>query len=157
MSAWWIGLSRRERIAVLSATTLVVLALVYLLGIEPAWRTRTRLAAELPRLRAEAAELDQLGAEAAKLKLRTRTLESPAQTRAALTRLLAEKSISGAQVREEGERIIVSAKRTEAAAWLTWLKDTSNELPLRIAAVRIARVGAGLVDAEVTLAPAGQR
>ena len=157
MSAWWIGLSRRERIAVLSATTLVVLALVYLLGIEPAWRARTRLAAELPRLRAEAAELDQLGAEAGKLKLRTRTLESPEQTKAALTRLLAEKNITGAQVREEGDRLIVSAKRTEAAGWLAWLKDASNELPLRIAVARIARVGAGLVDAEVTLAPAAQK
>jgi len=157
MREWWIGLSRRERIAVLSTAALVVLALVYLAGIEPAWRARTRLTAELPRLRAEAAELDQLGAEAAKLKLRTRTLESPEQTKAALTRLLAEKSISGAQVRDEGERIIVSAKRTEAAAWLTWLKDASNELPLRIAAARMTRVGTGLVDAEVTLAPAGQK
>jgi general secretion pathway protein M len=157
MRQWWIGLSRRERIAVLSAAALVLVALLYLAGIEPAWRARTRLTAELPRLRAEAAELDQLAAEAAKLKLRTRTLESPAQTKAALTRLLTEKSISGAQVREEGERIVVSAKRTEAAAWLAWLKDASNELPLRIAAVRIARVGAGLVDAEVTLAPAGQK
>ena len=157
MRQWWIGLSRRERIAVLCAAALVALVVLYLAGIEPAWRARTRLAAELPRLRAEAAELDQLGAEAGKLKLHTRTLESPAQTRAALTRLLAEKGIGGAQLREEGERIVVSAKRTEAAAWLTWLKDASNELPLRIAAVRIARVGAGLVDAEVTLAPAGQK
>lgn len=157
MRQWWIGLSRRERIAVLSAAALVVLALVYLAGIEPAWRARTRLTAELPRLRAEAAELDQLGAEAAKLKLRTRTLESPEQTRAALTRLLAEKSISAAQVRDEGERIIVSAKRIEAAAWLTWLKDAASELPLRIATARMTRVGAGLVDAEVALAPAGQK
>jgi general secretion pathway protein M len=157
MRQWWIGLSRRERIAVLCAAALVVTTLVYLIGIEPAWRSRTRLSAELPRLRSEAAELDQLAAEAAKLKLHTRTLESPEQTKAALTRLLAEKNISGAQVREEGERIIVSAKRTEAAAWLTWLKDASNELPLRIAAARIARVSAGLVDAEVTLAPAGQK
>ena len=42
-------------------------------------------------------------------------------------------------------------------AWLAWLKDTTSELPLRIAAARMARVGTGLVDAEVTLAPAGQR
>jgi general secretion pathway protein M len=157
VSAWWIGLSRRERVAVLAAAAIVAVALIYLLGIEPAWRARARLTAELPRLRAEAAELDQLGAEAAKLKLHTRTLESPAQTKAALTRLLGDKSIGGAQVREEGERIIVSAKRTEAAAWLTWMKDASSELPLRIAAVRIARVGTGLVDAEVTLVPAGQK
>ena len=157
MRQWWIGLSRRERIATVIAATLVVLTLIYLAGIEPAWRTRAKLTADLPRLRAQAAELDQLAAEAKKLKLRTRTLESPEQTRASLTRFLAEKNVAGAQIREEGERVIVSAKRIDAAAWLAWLKDTTSELPLRIAAARMTRVGTGIVDAEVTLAPAGQK
>ena len=157
MRQWWIGLSRRERIATVIAATLVVLTLVYLAGIEPAWRSRAKLTADLPRLRAQAAELDQLAAEAKKLKLRTRTLESPEQTRASLTRFLAEKNVAGAQIRDEGERVIVSAKRIDAAAWLAWLKDTTSELPLRIAAARMTRVGTGIVDAEVTLAPAGQK
>ena len=157
MKQWWIGLSRRERIATSAAAALVVLTLVFLIGIEPAWRTRVKLGADLPRLRAQAAELDQLAAEAKKLKLHTRTLESPEQTRAALTRFLGEKGLSGAQMREEGERVIVSAKRIDAAAWLAWLKDTTNELPLRIAAARMSKVGTGMVDAEVTLAPAGQK
>lgn len=157
MKQWWIGLSRRERIATGVAAALVVLTLIFLVGIEPAWRTRVKLGADLPRLRAQAAELDQLAAEAKKLKLHTRTLESPEQTRAALTRFLGEKGLSGAQMREEGERVIVSAKRIDAAAWLAWLKDTTNELPLRIAAARMSKVGTGMVDAEVTLAPAGQK
>jgi type II secretory pathway component PulM len=157
MKQWWIGLSRRERIAVVSAAVLIALTIAFLGGIEPAWRTRARLANDLPRLRAEAAELDQLAAQAKMLKLRTRTLESPEQTRAALTRLLSEKNVSGAQMRDDGERFVVSAKRIDAASWLAWLKDASNELPLRIAAARMTRVATGLVDAEVTLAPAGQR
>jgi type II secretory pathway component PulM len=157
MKQWWIGLSRRERIATGAAAALVILVLVYLAGIEPAWRLRAKLAADLPRLRSEAAELDQLAAEAKKLKLRTRTLESREQTRASLNRSLGERGVVGAQLSDEGERIIVSAKRIDAAAWLAWLKDTTSELPLRIAAARMARVGTGLVDAEVTLAPAGQR
>ena len=157
MREWWIGLSQRERIATALAAALVALTLLYLGGIEPAWRSRVRLGADLPRLRAEAAELDQLAAEASKLKLRTRTLESPEQTRSALTRFLAEKNVIGAQIRDDGERFIVSAKRTDAAGWLVWLKDTTSELPLRITAAKMTRVGAGLVDAEVTLAPAGQK
>jgi type II secretory pathway component PulM len=48
MRQWWIGLSRRERIATAAATTLVVLTIVFLAGIEPAWRSRTKLAADLP-------------------------------------------------------------------------------------------------------------
>ena len=157
MRQWWIGLSRRERIATSVAAALVLLTLIFLIGIEPAWRTRAKLGADLPRLRAQAAELDQLAAEAKKLKLHTRTLESPEQTRAALTRFLSEKGVNGAQIRDEGERVVVSAKRIDAAAWLAWLKDTTNELPLRIAAARMSKVGTGMVDAEVTLAPAGQK
>ena len=157
MKQWWIGLSRRERTATSVAAALAALTLIFLIGIEPAWRTRVKLGADLPRLRAQAAELDQLAAEAKKLKLRTRTLESPEQTRAALTRFLGEKGVNGAQIRDEGERVIVSAKRIDAAAWLAWLKDTTNELPLRIAAARMSKVGTGMVDAEVTLAPAGQK
>lgn len=157
MREWWIGLSRRERIFTAAAAALVGLAVIFLAGIEPAWRLRAKLAAELPQLRAQAAELDQLAAEAKKLKLRTRTLESPEQTRATLTRFLGEKGVNGAQIREEGERVIVSARRIDAAAWLAWLKDTTSELPLRIAAARMSKVGIGMVDAEVTLAPAGQK
>jgi len=158
MKNWWIGLSRRERLAVVSGAALVVAALVYLLAIEPAWRTRAKLAVELPRLRAEAAELDALAAEAKKLKLRTRALESPEKTKAALARLLAEKSLAAEPIREaEGGRLVVSLKRADAGNFLAWLRDASGELPLSIAAVRIARVGTGLVDAEAALAPAGQK
>jgi len=155
---WWTGLSRRERIATVSAAALVLLTLLYLLGIEPAWRTRARLAADLPRLHAEASQVDAFAAEAKKLRARTRSLESPEQTRAALAKLLAEKNIAAAPLREaEGGSLIVSVRRAEAASFLAWLKDASTELPLRIATARIARVAPGLVDAEVTLTPAGQK
>ena len=158
MREWWTGLSQRERIAALIAAAFVALAVLYSVAIEPAWRTRARLGAELPRLRAEAAELDALAAEAKKLKARTRALESPEQTKATLTKLLAEKSIASAAIRDgEGERLLVSVRRAEAASWLAWLKDASSELPLRIATARIARVAPGLVDSEVSLEPAGQK
>jgi len=132
--------------------------MIYMLAIEPAWRTRTRLAADLPRLRTEVAELDALGAEAKKLKLRTRALESAEKTKATLARLLAEKSLSAEPIRDaEGERLVVTVKRADAGSWLAWLKDASSELPLRVSAVRMSRVAPGLVDAEATLMPAGQK
>ena len=157
MKQWWIGLSRRERLATLAATALVAATLLYLLAMEPAWRTRARLAAELPRLRAEAVQVDALAAEAKKLRTRTRALESPAQTKAALEKLMAEKQLPTGALREEGERLMVSVRRVDAGAWLAWLKEASTELPLRIASARISRVGPGLVDAEVALTPVGQK
>jgi general secretion pathway protein M len=154
---WWIGLARRERVGVIAASALVAAALLYLLALEPAWRSRARLASELPRLRAEVVELDALAAEAKTLKVRTRTPESPAQTKAALTKLLAERRIAESAIRDDGERFVVSARRADAAAWLSWLQEASSELPLRVSAARMSRVAPGVVDAEVTLAPVGQR
>ena len=56
-----------------------------------------------------------------------------------------------------GHDVKLGSRNTKSKELLAWLKDTTNELPLRIAAARMARVGTGLVDAEVTLAPAGQK
>ena len=157
MKQWWVGLSRRERLAVIAASTIVGIALLFLVAIEPAWRARARLANELPRLRAETVEIDALAAEAKKLKVRTRSAEPPAQTKAALTKLLAERNIAINTIREEDERLVVSARRADAAAWLGWLQEASSELPLRVSAARMSRVAAGVVDAEVTLAPVGPK
>ena len=51
----------------------------------------------------------------------------------------------------------MSARRADAAAWLSWLQEATSELPLRVSAARLSRVAPGVVDAEVTLAPVGQR
>jgi len=155
---WWTGLSQRERIATSIGTGLALALVIYVLALEPAWRARARLSGELPRLRAEAAEMDALAQEAKKQRTRTLAVESPEQVKAALTRLLAEKHIAGASIRDgDDRRLLLSVKRAEAAAWLAWMKDVSSELPLRVATARITRAGPGLIDAEVALAPPGQK
>ena len=131
--------------------------LVYVIGIEPAARTRARLAAELPRLQAEAAEVRALALEAQRLKTRALALESPEQTKAALERLLAEKKISDNAIREADGRFLLTVRRADAASWLAWLAEVSNALPLRVSSARISRTGPGVVDAEVALAFAGSK
>jgi general secretion pathway protein M len=158
LQQWWIGLSRRERIATAAAAALAVLAVLYLAAIEPAWRTRQRLGAELPVLRADAAQVEALRLEARKLKDRALRLDSAAQAKAALARLAADKNLAGATVRDADEqRLVLAVRGADAAAWLACLREISAELPLRIAAARIARAGPGVVDAEATLAPVGQK
>ena len=154
MKRWWTTLSARERAAVAAGAALVIAAVLYLLAIEPAWRTRARLAAELPRLQAEAAEVRALALEAKRLRSRALAIESPEQTRAAVTRLLAEKKLD-LTVREADGRLVFSAKRADAAAWIGWLNEVSSALPLRVTSAQVSRAGPGVVDAEVTLAPAG--
>lgn len=156
MKRWWTSLSLRERAAVLAAAGLVFMALLILVAIEPAWRTRARLTAELPRLQAEAAEVRALALEAKRLKGRALTVESPEQTRAAVARLLAEKRLEPT-LREAEGRLVYSVKRADAAAWVGWLNEVSSALPLRVTSAQVTRAGPGVVDAEVALAPAGSK
>jgi type II secretory pathway component PulM len=156
MKRWWTSLSLRERAAVLAAAGLVFMALLILVAIEPAWRTRARLTAELPRLQAEAAEVRALALEAKRLKGRALTVESPEQTRAAVARLLAEKRLEST-LREAEGRLVYSVKRADAAAWVGWLNEVSSALPLRVTSAQVTRAGPGVVDAEVALAPAGSK
>lgn len=156
MKRWWTSLSFRERTAVTAGAVLVIGIGMYLLAIEPAWRMRARLTAELPRLQAEAAEVRALALEAKRLKSRALTVESPEQTRAAVMRLLTEKKLEPT-VREAEGRLIYSVKRADAAAWVGWLNEVSGALPLRVTSAQVARAGPGVVDAEVTLTPAGSK
>lgn len=152
LAQWWNGLSRRERSATLLAALVAGLGALYLLAIEPAWRTRARLDQALPQLRAQAMELDALAAEAKKLRTRTRNVASPGEARAAAARLAAQHGIAASALREEGgERLVLTLRRTDAARVLAWVKDASTTLPLRVVAARIVRAGPGVVDADITL------
>lgn len=97
-----------------------------------------------------------LALEARQLKTRALAAETPEQTRAALARLLAERKIDNA-MREADGRLVLTVKRADAAAWLAWLAEASSALPLRVSSARVARVGPGVVDAEVALSPAGAK
>ena len=54
----WRSLAMRERRMVQSAGVLVLAALVYLVGFEPAWKGTRKLDESLPLLRAQAAQIE---------------------------------------------------------------------------------------------------
>lgn len=150
MRAWWQGLSRRERAVTAAGTTLVLLALTYLLAIEPAWKARTRLDAELPKLRAQVAEVDALAQEASRLKAAGVAVESAGAARTALEQSAARGNLGGVRIAVLDERrLSASAKGVPAAQWLAWLESSARESRLRIAQVRISRTPTrAVVDGE---------
>lgn len=154
LRSWWLGLSRRERIAAASASAFALAAILFLVAIEPAWRTRERLADELPRLRAQVAQTEALRLEARRLKERGLRFDNPQSIRAAATKLIAERNLPAAALRPgEGDGMVLALRGVEASNCLAALKELSTELPLRISSARITRVAAGMVDAEITLMP----
>ena len=152
LRAWWLGLARRERVMTAAAGSFVLLALLYLIAIEPAWKARERLGAELPRLRAQAAEVNSLAQEARQLTSRGAAVESAATAKTALEQSLARANLGGARVAMLDERrVAVSAKTVPVTQWLAWAEEAARESRLRIAAVRISRTSVrAVVDAEAT-------
>jgi general secretion pathway protein M len=152
LRAWWLGLARRERVMTAAAGSFVLLALLYLIAIEPAWKARERLGAELPRLRAQAAEVNSLAQEARELTSRGAAVESAATAKTALEQSLARANLGGARVAMLDERrVAVSAKAMPVTQWLAWAEEAARESRLRIAAVRISRTSVrAVVDAEAT-------
>jgi general secretion pathway protein M len=150
LRAWWVGLARRERILAAGAASFVLLVLVYVVAIEPAWKTRQRLAAELPRLREQADEVQALAQEASQLKGLGVAAESAGAARAALEQSLARAGLPAARVAVLDERrLAVSAGGVSVAQWLAWTDEAARDSRLRIAAARISRGPArGIVDAE---------
>jgi general secretion pathway protein M len=152
LRAWWLGLGRRERAMTAAAGAFALLVIGYLVAIEPAWKARARLDAELPRLRAQAAEIDALAQEAKRLTSRGVAAESAGAARVALEQGLARANLSGVRVSVLDERrVAVSASGVPVTQWLTWTEEAARESRLRIAAVRISRTAVrAVVDAEAT-------
>ena len=152
LRAWWLGLARRERAMTAAAGSFALLALLYLIAIEPAWNARERLGVELPRLRAQAAEINSLAQEARGLASRGVAVESAAAARVALEQSLARANLGGVRVALLDERrLAVSAKAVPVTQWLAWAEEAARESRLRIAAVRISRTSVrAVVDAEAT-------
>jgi general secretion pathway protein M len=152
LRTWWLGLARRERAMTAAAASFVLLALLYLIAIEPAWNARKRLEAELPRLRAQVAEVYSLAQEAKQLTSRGVAVESAATAKTALEQSLARANLGGVRVAVLDERrVVASAGTVPVTQWLAWAEEAARESRLRIAAVRISRTSVrAVVDAEAT-------
>ena len=152
LRAWWLGLARRERMMTAAAASFALLALLYLIAVEPAWKARERLSAELPRLRAQAAEVNSLAQEAKGLASRGVAVESAGAARVALEQSLARANLGSVRVAVLDERrLAVSAKGVPVTQWLAWAEEAARESRLRIGAARISRTSVrAVVDAEAT-------
>jgi general secretion pathway protein M len=142
-----------------AAGSFALLALLYLVTLEPAWKARARLDAELPRLRAQVAEIDALAQEAKQLASRGVAVESASAAKVALEQALARANLGTVQVSVLDERrLAVTAKGVPVSSWLAWAEEAARESRLRVAAARISRTAVrAVVDAEATFEVAPRR
>lgn len=138
---WWRTLALRERRLISAAAGVIVLALVYLLLFEPAWKGRQQAARDLPRLRTQLAQIDALGVEAARLAALPVSNDSPQAIRQAL-----ESSVDAAglkpylsQLKLSGDVLDVRFKEVPFAAWIEWIDGAQRQTRLRVVDAAIQR------------------
>ncbi|MDN4053667.1 type II secretion system protein M [Massilia sp. YIM B02763] len=147
----WLARTEQERRLLAIGGAVVLLAIVYLLLVDPAVEGRARLNRSLPQLRQQAAELQAMAQEANALA------RAPATQVAPLSREAIDASLNGRGLKPQslsatGEFIKVQFNDVPFAALATWLDEQrrANRVQVQDAAIT-SLPAAGQVDASLTL------
>ncbi len=138
----WHSIAPRERRLIGGAGGVLLMALVFLLLVEPAWQGRRALQRELPVLRQQLAHMIALSGEARQLATATpQALNGGQALRAAL-----EGSVKAAgldsqlqKIELNGELVDVRFKAIAHARWLLWLEGAQRETRMRVVDVSVTR------------------
>jgi type II secretory pathway component PulM len=155
LAAYWHSRPPRERSALTAGIVVVAVMLVVALVWIPLERTRQRLGAELPGLRASVASLQAQAAEVKKLRA---TLSSIPPDPSPLAPLMAAnawaRELPGVQLAVPDEKHVrLKAEDVAFTALLDWLTNAQAAHGLRVESARIEALSApGRVRAELTLA-----
>jgi general secretion pathway protein M len=150
-SALWLARTEQERRFLAVGGGVVLLALLYLLLVEPALEGRAQLRRSLPQLRQQAAELQAMAQVANSLA------NTPATQVVPLTRETVNTSLSGRGLTPQslsmtGEYIKLQLNNVSFANLVTWLDEQrrANRVLVQDAVVT-SLPAAGQVDASLTL------
>ena len=149
-AAWWSGRAPRER-RVLRAIAVLVAAVLLLLVWVDSERTRARLNAELPRLRASIAALERDAGEVQRLRALP---AAPAGTQSPLATLATNGGgLPGAQIAIVDERRVkVTGSDVGFGLLLEWLRNAQVTHGMRVESARLdALPTTGRVRAELLL------
>lgn len=136
VSTFWEARDRRERRMLLGALVVIMLALFYLLLIDPALSGRTDLEKRLPVLRQQAAEVQGMAKEAGSLA-GDNAAAVPPLTRESLESSLNARGLKAKNVSVSGELAKVQLEAVSFAGMVDWLDELQK-------ASRVVVVDAGV-------------
>jgi general secretion pathway protein M len=150
-NALWLARTDQERRFLAVGGAIVLLALLYLILIDPAVEGRAQLRRQLPQLRQQAAELQAMAQEASTLARAPATQVAPI-TRETVSTSLSGRGLTPQSLSMTGEFIKLQLNNVSFAGLATWLDEQrrANRILVQDAAVT-ALPTAGQVDASLTL------
>ncbi len=131
LSQFWEVRNQRERRLLLGAAVVIVLALFYLVLINPAFSGRKALDKSLPALRQQVAEVQALAGEAKTLGAKASTA-APALTREGLEAGLVKRSLKPQALSVSGEMTKVQFAAASFAGIVDWLAEMQNVARLSV-------------------------
>jgi general secretion pathway protein M len=150
-NALWLARTEQERRFLAVGGAVVLLAVLYLLLVDPALEGRTQLHRQLPQLRQQAAELQAMAQEANALA-RAPATQIPPITREAVDTSLNGRGLKPQSLSMTGEYIKLQLNNVSFAGLAGWLDEQrrANRVLVQDATVTALPV-AGQVDASLTL------
>jgi general secretion pathway protein M len=122
LAAFWQERDERERKILAGGGAFALVALIYLLFINPALSGRAQLEKSLPQLRQQAAELQALSRQASELNAAAATPAAPV-TKESVEADLARRSIKAQSLLVSGDMIKLQVQGASFAALTGWLDD----------------------------------
>lgn len=144
-------MSARERVALSGLAFFIFIAVLYAALWEPGLKSRERLSAALPKLRAQLEDMKQQKQEVEALRKALGAAPPGADLRALLRASAERSAIRGAVERIEwrGEQVLVVASSVAFDPWLEWVRGLQRELGVRVVGAEIkALPQPGLVRVE---------
>ena len=140
----WRRLSAREQRLMVLLSVLVATALIYLVGVQPAWRTIERHASELPVLRAQAARVDALVQESLALRGQRTASIAPQSLQGEIAASLSRAALGGehtvkALAANAGPAWEISLSNVAAGALFDWMGHAPSQLRLTISEAHLNR------------------
>lgn len=150
-NALWLARTEQERRFLTVGGAVVLLALLYLILVDPAVEGRAMLRRQLPQLRQQAAELQAMAQEANALA-RAPATQIPPITREAVDASLSGRGLKPQSLSMTGEYIKLQLNNVQFASLANWLDEQrrANRVLVQDATVT-ALPTAGQVDASLTL------
>lgn len=142
-----------SRKTIVAAATIAVIAILVAFVWLPLERTRSRLAAQLPALRASIATLEAQAEEAKRLRSMPPKTSSASEPLASLVTQGGGGALPGAQIAVlDGQRVRVTANDVAFGALLEWLAAAQSAQGLRVESAQIDALAVpGRVRAELRL------
>jgi general secretion pathway protein M len=132
----WNGRTSRERQALAVAALLLAVFIVWLLFVQPAWRSLSEAPAQLDQLDAQIQQMQRLAAESR--ELRGVAPVSPAQAAAAL-KAATDRLGAAAKISLLGDRATLTLNGVSADALRAWLSEVRNAARARPTEAQLAR------------------